>query len=457
MEGESAYVLLVDTSGSMGKQKKIESAKEACAFFIDQLSKDDLVALITFDKEVKQYGGFTNDKEELKKRLGSIIEVGNATKLYDAINEASLILKDVKVERKVMVVLTDGRDSADSLSPDGSSMLFDSCLGEAILNGFPVYTIGLGYDVDKGKLKRFADETNGEYYESPTADGLKPAYEDIFKRSKETGNYVLTYTIPPSFLQGVKEGDSRNIEISVQYKEVAQKASRSYVVPPDYIPPQPGGRGNLIWIIAVIVGATGVIFLIVIWARRKPRRKEISRLEPSSKPIDDGIIDLGEMPMEEESKTSVSTREGGAETEEAFRKETGGIYEQPAVDETKVVAYLRVMKAPEKNRDLVGKRFPVYTDRATTIGRASDRDISLQNDDKVSRVHAEVCYKQKRFVIEDQGSANGTFIASQQGAKFNREGRTEIKPGYLIGLGGSYVLKLELPGGKDSQRTVVRG
>lgn len=454
--GESAYVLLIDTSGSMEKQDKIESAKEACGFFIDKLSEDDQVALITFDKEVDQKGGFTNDKEELKKRLAYITEVGGGTRLFDAIHEATQKLIEIEVERKIMVVLTDGRDSLDPREPGkGSYIPGDVCLKDAIISGIPVYTIGLGNKADRDLLERFAMQTGGEYFYSPSGEELKTVFGEIFRRSRETGDYLLTYTIPDSYLQDVEVGDKRIVDVSVKYEGVPQKASRSYVVPPGKWEERIKGKKDCsyVWIVLAIAGAVLAVILFVVWARRKPKRKEISRMEPDSEPVSDYEIGLGE---EITPEVPFEVREREETTDVAYEREVEPRYEEPIEDIANVVAYLRVMKAPKAQEDLIGTRYPVFADRATTIGRDSDRDISLQKDDMVSRIHAEVRYKQKRFIIEDQGSRNGTFIAPKKGAKFSREGRTEIKPGYLVGLGRSYVLKLELPEGKDARRTIVK-
>jgi hypothetical protein len=55
-----------------------------------------------------------------------------------------------------------------------------------------------------------------------------------------------------------------------------------------------------------------------------------------------------------------------------------------------------------------GEHF-VPKDDATTIGRSPDCDIFL-DDVTVSRQHAILRRNDNRFVIEDQGSLNGTFV-----------------------------------------------
>lgn len=48
-----------------------------------------------------------------------------------------------------------------------------------------------------------------------------------------------------------------------------------------------------------------------------------------------------------------------------------------------------------------------------TIGRASDRDISLPHDKLISRRHLQVRLEQGAYIMVDEGSANGTYINGQ--------------------------------------------
>lgn len=65
----------------------------------------------------------------------------------------------------------------------------------------------------------------------------------------------------------------------------------------------------------------------------------------------------------------------------------------------------------------IGREFPI-TEREVLIGRwDADRgifpDVDLDEEDpdaKVSRRHARIVYQEGRFLIEDLGSTNGTFI-----------------------------------------------
>jgi diguanylate cyclase (GGDEF)-like protein len=60
----------------------------------------------------------------------------------------------------------------------------------------------------------------------------------------------------------------------------------------------------------------------------------------------------------------------------------------------------------------LGKRFEIR-DGELTIGRSSQCDIEV-NEDNVSRKHAKIYKRNKKFVVEDLGSTNGTFVNTQK-------------------------------------------
>jgi pSer/pThr/pTyr-binding forkhead associated (FHA) protein len=57
-----------------------------------------------------------------------------------------------------------------------------------------------------------------------------------------------------------------------------------------------------------------------------------------------------------------------------------------------------------------GQVFGLVPGGEMTIGRQSDRSISLSMDNTVSRQHARIADEGGRFVLYDLGSANGTYV-----------------------------------------------
>lgn len=66
---------------------------------------------------------------------------------------------------------------------------------------------------------------------------------------------------------------------------------------------------------------------------------------------------------------------------------------------------------------------------AATIGRGLSNDIILE-DTRVSRHHAQLRYKARRFWITDLGSTNGTYVNGE------RVNETALRDGDVVSLGG---------------------
>lgn len=66
---------------------------------------------------------------------------------------------------------------------------------------------------------------------------------------------------------------------------------------------------------------------------------------------------------------------------------------------------------------------------AASLGRGLSNDIILE-DTRVSRHHAQLRYKQRRFWITDLGSTNGTFVNGE------RVSETALRDGDVLSLGG---------------------
>ena len=80
-----------------------------------------------------------------------------------------------------------------------------------------------------------------------------------------------------------------------------------------------------------------------------------------------------------------------------------------------------------------GVTFPLEGDQLT-IGRDSTNGVAI-NDAEVSRKHARLMFQGGKYVLEDLGSTNGTFVNGQRLA-----GPIVLKSGDVISLGEQIVL-----------------
>jgi pSer/pThr/pTyr-binding forkhead associated (FHA) protein len=80
-----------------------------------------------------------------------------------------------------------------------------------------------------------------------------------------------------------------------------------------------------------------------------------------------------------------------------------------------------------------GVTFPLEGDQLT-IGRDASNGVAI-NDAEVSRKHSRLSFQGGKYVVEDLGSTNGTFVNGQRLA-----GPVVLKPGDVVSLGEQIVL-----------------
>ena len=167
-----AVVLVVDVSGSM-KGEPLAQARTAANEFVSGLSPQDTVAVLTFSDSVSLVQDFTSDKGALTLALDRLQAEGN-TALYQAASEAAFKAAASPLPRKVIILLSDGVDYGGK-----SAVSRDDSIAQARYIGVPVYTIGLGSDIDRDYLSALSQSTRARSLETPTAEGLSQLYAEI--------------------------------------------------------------------------------------------------------------------------------------------------------------------------------------------------------------------------------------------------------------------------------------
>ena len=142
-------ILAVDTSGSMkamdfvidGKrQDRLFIVKQVLRDFI-QKREDDRIGIVVFGTNAFAQAPLTLDHEVLDQYVDNmkIAMAGEKTAIGDAIAVASSRLKDLESKSKLVILLTDGANSAGKVDPEQAAEA-------ARALGVKVYTIGIGSD-----------------------------------------------------------------------------------------------------------------------------------------------------------------------------------------------------------------------------------------------------------------------------------------------------------------------
>lgn len=176
-----AIALLFDRSGSM--KSAFDLTKNAAIDFVRRMSINDQIAIISFDDLVRVDSPFTKDSVLIENSITGI-SMGNNTALYDAIFEASNLLKNVGTNRKAVVVFSDGLDTR-------SQHKREDVFSEIQKAGVPLFFIGMGAKVDEDNLRGLSEGTGGHFFKAATPEEILLLYQKIAAQLQN--QYVLTF------------------------------------------------------------------------------------------------------------------------------------------------------------------------------------------------------------------------------------------------------------------------
>jgi len=155
-----AMGIVIDNSGSMREKRPAVNA--AAINLVQASNPQDKVFIVNFNEEYFLDQDYTSSIPKLKDALERI-EARGGTALYDAtVASADHLKKAGSLEKKVLLVVTDGEDNAsrESLEQTVRRLQFE--------NGPTVYTIGLLQEEHSKRARRalraMAEETGGEAF-----------------------------------------------------------------------------------------------------------------------------------------------------------------------------------------------------------------------------------------------------------------------------------------------------
>lgn len=192
-----AVVLAIDTSGSMqakdgSGQTSMTAAKKAAVNFISMLSKEDRVALFSFNDEPVLKMDFSDDHKAAINAVNALDAKPNAaTCLYDTAFEAVKKAAEIPCGRRAIILLTDGKDekAGRGCSMHNSNDVIDIATTKSIR--VPLFTIGVGPKVDARELGRLASFTGGKNLLAKSLADLQGLYQNIANQLKN--QYLITY------------------------------------------------------------------------------------------------------------------------------------------------------------------------------------------------------------------------------------------------------------------------
>jgi VWFA-related protein len=214
-------MLALDASGSM--TRSAARAQEAAREFIQAMRPEDELGMILFADRANYIHSPTRRREASLRAIESYA-AGGGTALYDALYDSLAQIAAVE-GRRVVVVVTDGRDDNAASTGPGSVRRWDDVLRKLRETEATVYAVGIGSRVDHGRLRELADRSGGEAYFPEDVSALVVGYHKILDELRR--RYVVGYVSS----NANRDGGWRMVEIKVAAGGVAVRSRGGYDAP----------------------------------------------------------------------------------------------------------------------------------------------------------------------------------------------------------------------------------
>ena len=216
-----SFILALDTSGSM--RKSADAVKDAARRFVGALRPQDKMGVILFSDRAELVQDLSSDRSGSLAAIDTYQATGG-TALYDALTDSFERLKREE-GRRVVVVLTDGKDEDNPGKGPGSTHTLQDVMKDAKELGATVFGIGLGTKVDRPVLASLAAMSGGEAYfpEDPTT--LDATYKRILENLRRRWIVAYTSTNPK------RDGAWRPVEIRTQFPGAVVHSTGGYFAP----------------------------------------------------------------------------------------------------------------------------------------------------------------------------------------------------------------------------------
>lgn len=239
-------IVMLDISGSM--YGNLPLLRAACSQLVARLRPEDRAKVGWFGEEIKISPEFTNDREALLGALPAQAPRSAPTPLWTALDAALGAFDGAGDERRVVLVLSDGKDSGPPKFGGRYLTLID-VMERAQRDEVMIYSIGLrsrggrapggfgGYGGMGGRggaaaladdfpdpgLGKLALETGGGYFELRPSDDLPATFARV--ADELHAQYLLGFA-PPD-----RDGKRHKIEVKLVPRDLESRARKNYVAP----------------------------------------------------------------------------------------------------------------------------------------------------------------------------------------------------------------------------------
>jgi len=226
--------LMVDTSLS---QERVLDAERAASFhFLDQVLREnvDQVFIVQFDFSIQVRERLTSSRRKLEETLALVdtpsrkeleLQRGGGTLLYDAIVMACQDILKNQLNRKAVIVLTDGVDFGSEATVETAieaAQRADTLIYTILFSDPGAYGFSIGGPDGKKPLMRMSKETGGGFFEVTKKQTIAQIFDVI--QDELRSQYSLGYVSD----EPVRVSEFRSIQLAARQKGLVVQARNRY-------------------------------------------------------------------------------------------------------------------------------------------------------------------------------------------------------------------------------------
>lgn len=193
--------VVIDRSGSMAGEK-IQFAKEAARYLVDQLSPDDYISIIAYDGSVDviQESVPVSNKYQIKSRIDMIFDRGSTNLMGGAMAGYEQVKKhfhSAYINR--VLLLSDGLANVGITDP---LRIRNIVRTKNEMDGISISTFGVGRDYNEDLMTAMAENGSGNYYFIDRSTEIPRIFRDEIRNLNEVAAQQVQLKIQiPDFVQ----------------------------------------------------------------------------------------------------------------------------------------------------------------------------------------------------------------------------------------------------------------
>lgn len=220
-------MMLVDTSGSMESDHKLESVKRSLSTMLLLLSEEDRLSLITFDDVskciLKQITPNPAERDAISYRISSLRTDGSTNMSSGLLDARDCVEPSSSGRKQGLLLLTDGHANMGVSSTDGLIGIVQRILQEQ--PGLSITSVGYGVDHNSELLTEIAKHGGGAYNVVKDLSDVATTFGDVLgglvsvSAQRVAIEFPAGYTVKTAYPQTTETNGTIRVVIGDLYAE----------------------------------------------------------------------------------------------------------------------------------------------------------------------------------------------------------------------------------------------